>query len=315
MTAATEKTCSTGTRSSGFSNLTKVNHTLDLATKNGSTDTEPAPPLVSIVMAVFNQERYLAQAIASVVGQTYTNFELIIWNDGSSDRSLEIAQEYAAQNQKIRVIDAPHQGAAASLKGAYAAAKGIYLGQVDSDDILDWRALERTVPILEAYPAFGMVYTNHLVINAGGKVMKLGDRCAIPYSPERMLIDFMTFHFRLMRRSVYQLVGGIHQEYDSIEDYDLCLRLSEVTEIWHLPESLYYYREHSTNTTNTRYIEQLWKTQQAINAAIERRGLTDRYRLRVQVQARFFIDEISTQPQVAAPQLVHRDQLQESRIT
>jgi glycosyltransferase involved in cell wall biosynthesis len=315
MTTMIASTCATSATNSCLLNLTKVNCNLGFATKNGSNDREPAPPLVSIVMAVYNQERYLAQAIASVIGQTYTNFELIIWNDGSSDRSLEIAQEYAAQNQKIRVIDAPHQGAAASLKGAYAAAKGIYLGQVDSDDILNWRALEQTVPILEAYPAVGMVYTNHLVINAGGKVMKLGDRCSIPYSPERMLIDFMTFHFRLMRRSVYQQVGGIHQEYDSIEDYDLCLRLSEVTEIWHLPEPLYYYREHSTNTTNTRYIEQLWKTQQAINVAIERRGLTDRYRLRVQVQARFFIDEIPTQPQVAAPQLIYRYQLQESRIT
>ena len=208
--------------------------TLDFTGCFSLPSTDSPPPLVSIVMPVYNRDRYLATAIESVLMQTYSNFELIIWDDGSSDRSLEIANRYAQKDSRIRVIAAAHQGTVRALNGAYAAAKGTYIGQVDSDDALDFRALELTVKVLESYPEVGMVYTDHWEMNAGGQVQSLGHRCKIPYSPDRLLIDFMTFHFRLLRRSVYEQIGGFREAFESIEDYDLCLRLSDVTEIWHL---------------------------------------------------------------------------------
>lgn len=273
------------------SNIAAVTTSLNFADSLSPEPTDSKPPLVSIVMPVYNRDRFLAMAIESVLNQTYRDFELLIWDDGSTDRSLEIANSYAQKDPRIRVIAAAHQGAARVLNGAYAAAKGTYIGQVDSDDALDFRALELTVKVLKSYPEVGMVYTDHWEMNAGGQVQGLGRRCQIPYSRDRLLIDFMTFHFRLLRRSVYEQIGGFREAFESIEDYDLCLRLSEVTEIWHLNQPLYYYRVHPTSVSSTRQIEQLLKSQLAINEAIIRQGLSDGYQLRVEVQARFFIDE------------------------
>ncbi|MDZ8239524.1 MAG: glycosyltransferase [Nostoc sp. ChiQUE01a] len=280
-------------------NSNSLNHSIATVSPNFADALWPQPadfkpPLVSIIMPVYNRDRYLEVAISSVLSQTYRDFELLIWDDGSTDRSLDIANHYAQQDARVRVIAAAHQGAAHALKGAYAAAQGIYLGQVDSDDALDFRALELTVPVLNSHPEVGMVYTDHWQINAGGQVQGLGHRCQIPYSPDRLLIDFMTFHFRLLRRSVYEQVGGFREAFESIEDYDLCLRLSEVTEIWHFNQPLYYYRLHPTSVSSTRTIEQVLKSQLAINEAIVRRGLSDRYQLRLEVQARFFIDQKPT---------------------
>jgi glycosyltransferase involved in cell wall biosynthesis len=78
----------------------------------------------------------LGCAIESVLAQTFADFELIIWDDGSTDGSLEVAQEYALQDQRIRVIAAPHQGRVQSLFDAHALTQGEYLAWVDSDDVL-----------------------------------------------------------------------------------------------------------------------------------------------------------------------------------
>ena len=107
----------------------------------------------------------------------------------------------------MRVVAAAHRrGRGQALKEVIAATKGKYLGWVDSDDLLHPQALAETIAVLKSQPEVGMVYTNYLVIDEQGQVRGLGSRCQIPYSPERLLIDFMTFHFRLMRREVYHSV-------------------------------------------------------------------------------------------------------------
>lgn len=125
------------------------------------SDRPPPTPRVTLVIPLYNRQHYVATAIESVLGQTYKDFQLLIWDDGSTDTSLEIARHYAQRDNRIRVIAATHQGAVHALKGAFAEAKGTYIGQVDSDDILDWRALELTVPILDSHPEVGLVYTDY----------------------------------------------------------------------------------------------------------------------------------------------------------
>ena len=81
-------------------------------------------------------------------------------------------------------------------------------------------------------------------------------------------MNLMTFHFRLLRRSVYESVGGLDVRYERAEDYDLCLRLSEVTEIRCVPKPLYFYRQHSGNMTNDES-EQIWWSYQAFRFCCE----------------------------------------------
>jgi glycosyltransferase involved in cell wall biosynthesis len=243
---------------------------------------------VSIVITVYNRENYLAAAIKSVLAQTWSDFELLIWDDGSTDGSVEIANEYAQQDQRIRVIAAKHTGIAPAIHGAVAATTGDYIGWVDSDDILAPTALEQTISILNNHPKVGLVYTDYQLMDEQGNLHGIGQRCQIPYSKEQLLINFMTFHFRLIRRTVYEQVGGIDPNFLYAEEYDLCLRLSEVTDFYHIAQPLYYYRRHSSNLTNEQYEPIRW-SQKAITNALKRRGLDTQYELSMQLVAHFSI--------------------------
>ena len=98
---------------------------------------------VSLVITVYNRECYLAAAIESVLKQTHTSFELLIWDDGSTDKSVEIASSYAEQDKRISVVAAPHTGREQALRDALTQTQGKYLGWVDSDDLLHPQALAR----------------------------------------------------------------------------------------------------------------------------------------------------------------------------
>jgi glycosyltransferase involved in cell wall biosynthesis len=242
---------------------------------------------VTLLLTVYNRSRYLPTAIESVLAQTYPNFELLIWDDGSSDRSLDIAYHYAQYDQRIRVIAAPHQGRAHALSAAHALAAGKYVAWIDSDDRLAPSALASTVTILARQPEIGMVYTDYWAMDEQGQNPRLGRRCQIPYTPRQLLVDFMTFHFRLIRRSLYEQVGGIDLEFPCAMDYDLCLKLSEVTAIYHLRHPLYYYRTHPHSISNQQRPEQIECAARAVQNAIDRRGLSDCLELEVIPPSRF----------------------------
>ncbi len=244
-------------------------------------------PAITLVTPFYNRERYLGAAIASVLAQTRGDFELILWDDGSTDGSLDAARRYAARDPRLRVVAAPHRGQTAALKAALAQARGRYLGWVDSDDLLAPGALAATATVLDAEPEVGLVYTSYVTIDEAGRVTGHGLRCQIPYSPERLLLDFMIFHFRLIRRRVYEQVGGLDETFPRAQDYDLCLRLTEVAQVRHVPQVLYYFREHEGNVSNEQQIEQILCCKEAVARALVRRGLADTLELRVQFLSRF----------------------------
>lgn len=246
---------------------------------------------VSIVITVYNRERFVAKAIESVLAQTYQDFELIVWDDGSTDKSVEIAQAFAKRDRRIRVVAAEHLGQGCALKAAIAEAKGTYIGQLDSDDLLAPTALEETVAVLDTHPEVGLVYTSYEVIDEEDQILGAGTRCGIPYSQKRLLVDFMIFHFRLMRRSVYDRVGGINELFESVEDYELCLRLSEVTQVWHLEKPLYFYRNHDDSLSHHKKIDQILLSHKAVTQALERRGLADRFQIDLEIVGRFALIE------------------------
>jgi glycosyltransferase involved in cell wall biosynthesis len=243
-------------------------------------------PKVSIITTIYNRADFLPQAIESVLSQTYPKLELILWDDGSNDDSLAIAHHYAAQDPRIRVIAAEHQGRGPAIAQACALATGDYLGLVDSDDLLAATALTETVSYLEQHPAIGMVYTDYIVIATDNSIKGYGEHGKIPYDKDRLLTEFIIFHFRLMRTSVYQQIGGFDPAFMYCQDYDLCLRVSEVIEIAQLNQPLYYYRHHTQSISCEKRIEQIFYSKQAIENALQRRGMADDYDLEFQIFAR-----------------------------
>jgi glycosyltransferase involved in cell wall biosynthesis len=205
------------------------------------------------------------------------------------DRSVEIARDYEQQDKRIKVIAAHHTGRGQALRDAIAQTQGKYLGIIDSDDLLAREAIEETAFVLDSQPRVGMVYTDYLVVDEQGEVKGLGKRCQIPYSKDRLLLDFMTFHFRLIRRSLYDTVGGVDPEFKAAQDYDLCLRLSEVTEIVQIKKPLYLYRNHADNISHNSQFEQIHFTQLAIMRALSRRGMASDWDLEVRVQPQYLL--------------------------
>ena len=255
---------------------------------------EKSTPKVSVIIPCFNREQYLGMAIQSVLVQTFTDFELIIVDNNSTDGSLEIAQIAAQQDSRVRVLTEEAQGAAYALKAGFAEAKGKYIGQVDSDDRLEARALELTVKVLDENAECGLVYTNYMEIDKNGRVLRPGKQCAIPYSKERILIDFMTFHFRLIRRSVYLLSGGFNAQFNSIEDYELCLRLSEITKVQKVEKLLYQYRIHPESSTRTGGLKMIHLCKEAIEETLKRRNLDKQYRVKFEFNPTFWLEEIKS---------------------
>jgi glycosyltransferase involved in cell wall biosynthesis len=157
-------------------------------------------PRVSLLMSAYNREAFVAQAIKSVLAQTFRDFELLVWDDGSTDNTLAAAREAAGDDPRVHITAGEHVGVIRALNQLASRAQGEYVGWLDSDDALAPLALMETVAMLDASPDVGMVYTNYITMDEGGKQAGLGKRCSIPYSKERLLIDFMTFHFRLIRK-------------------------------------------------------------------------------------------------------------------
>ena len=118
--------------------------------------------VVSIIIVNYNREKYINAAIESVLSQTYREFELLIWDDGSTDRSVEIAREYAKRDRRVKVVAASHQGIDKARKEANAQTSGKYLSWVDRDEVLAPTALEETLAILEDSPQTGLVYRDYL---------------------------------------------------------------------------------------------------------------------------------------------------------
>jgi hypothetical protein len=130
-----------------------------------------------------------------------------------------------------------------------------------------------------------------------GRQGGLGKRCQIPYSKDRLLIDFMTFHFRLIRKRIWDGLGGLDPVSETAEDYDLCLRISEATQIKHLPRALYIYRVHSQSISAQKRIDQIQASQRAIERALVRRKMDHAYELNVEIVGRFHLRRKPHSPQ------------------
>lgn len=110
-------------------------------------------PRISVIVPVYNSELYLRACVESILSQTYPNLEILLVNDGSTDRSLEILEAYAKEDKRMIVIDQPHEGVCAARNAALTKATGDYIGFVDSDDIVDKVLYQRLLDNMIAYHA------------------------------------------------------------------------------------------------------------------------------------------------------------------
>src|SRR5947207_2234767 len=127
------------------------------------------PPQVTVLMTVYNGERYLRPAMESILGQTFTDFEFLIIDDGSTDSSVAIIRSY--HDPRIRLYVEPHRGFVSTLNRGLALARGRYIARMDADDLSDDRRLAVQVAFLDAHPRVVLVSCTSSLIDAEGKLM------------------------------------------------------------------------------------------------------------------------------------------------
>lgn len=212
-------------------------------------------------MPMYNAAQFLREAIASVLAQTYRDFELIVVDDASADSSLAIVE--AVHDSRVRVIrHETNKGASLSRNEALAAARGEFVAIMDADDVCGPARLERQVAFLDAHPLVGVVgcavYDN---IDVSGAVLHTS------YAPEEneaiqrtLMVRWSFFHSSLMfRRALYERVGGYRKEFEPAEDHDFILRILEHSQAHNLNERLVSYRLNpkGLSVAGYRYIDEL----------------------------------------------------------
>ncbi|MBS0189902.1 MAG: glycosyltransferase [Planctomycetes bacterium] len=250
---------------------------------------------VAIIMTLFNRERFVEAAVRSVLSQSFADLELIVVDDASTDGSAAIVERLAAADSRVRLCREPKRGVVGALRRGHEIAIGEstgrpkFIGWLDSDDLLVKTAIAETRDRLLADPEAGLVYTDHVTIDEQNRPLAASNRSHRPYSPDALLTELISFQFRLFRSEVYTRCGGISADLTASPDYDFCLRASEVTKFVHLARPLYCYRVHPGSISTARRLEQIENSAKAVRDAIRRRGLEDRYRLKVTLLSRFEI--------------------------
>jgi glycosyltransferase involved in cell wall biosynthesis len=205
-------------------------------------------PLISITLPVYNGARFLPESLASIVAQTYTNWELICVDDTSTDATPTLLAEWAARDSRIRVIrHAVNQRLPGALNTGFAAARGDLLTWTSDDNRYRPNALATLAQQLQAEPAVAFVYSDYALLDEEGQIT--GVSVAPP--PEGLNKGKEGLPSFLYRRSVYERVGEYAADLFLAEDYDYWLRvLAAGFTLLPIHQTLYEYRRHARSLTD-----------------------------------------------------------------
>ena len=207
-------------------------------------------PKVSVILPTYNGEKYIKEAIDSIINQTFTDWELIVVNDCSTDSTITIINEYERKDSRIKVINNPYnQKLPKSLNIGFSSAEGEYLTWTSDDNIFLPSALDEMNSFLDQNPNKIMVRARYTIIDENGNYLYEPDG----YDSETVFVNNCIGACFLYRRDVLSKVGEYNAEKYLVEDYDYWLRiLFEYKEIGSLDAVIYKYRIHCSSLTATR---------------------------------------------------------------
>ena len=210
-------------------------------------------PAISVVMSVYNDEEFVAEAIESILAQSFEDFEFLILNDGSDDDSAAIINKYAVIDSRIVPIHRENRGFIASLNELVELTKAPIIARMDSDDISWPERFARQATFLANNPAYGVVGTAAVEIDEKGMPLP-GRYWYYPETHEDFVATIgkgplIAHPAVMMRRNFIQEVKGYRPIFQHCEDLDLWLRLVAVTRICSLPDVLYSYRRSASQVS------------------------------------------------------------------
>lgn len=227
---------------------------------------------LSVLMSVYNGNRYLPDAIEGILGQTFGDFEFLVVNDGSTDDTAQILALY--DDPRITVLENErNMGLAASLNRGLGVARGQYIARQDADDVSHPERLGKQVAFLDAHPKIGVVATTTEWTDHKGNIARVWRQPTHNADIQEALLKYCcVIHGSTMyrQRAIHEL-SGYDEEMRTAQDYDLWLRLSETWDLACLPQVLYKYRWHRDMASARREREQKRNAEMAVERAIRRR--------------------------------------------
>jgi glycosyltransferase involved in cell wall biosynthesis len=235
-----------------------------------------AQPLISVVMPVYNAERYLLDAVASILQQSFSDWELICVDDGCTDGSAAILNWFASQDNRVRVVHQKNSGIVGALNRGCETATAPLIARMDADDVALPTRLEWQLNYLRK---------NAKCVAVGGSILEIdadGDRLGISSLPtghteiENNLLKRRTGHYHptvLMRSEAFHAVGGYRSQYQWVEDHDLWLRLAQRGELANLSDVVLAYRQHASSVCWQRSQQQRELMNNLLREAYQQRNL------------------------------------------
>lgn len=210
---------------------------------------DEAGPLISVILPVFNGEKYIDEAVRSVLAQTFTNFELIAINDGSTDSTLEILGRLQSEDERIIVVNRANKGLVETLNEGIAVAKGVWLARMDADDISVSHRFERQLQWLQE--------TGADICGSWIKYFGTSDRRILqhPQSDEAIKVEMLFgspfAHSTVLMKTKLVAKLGYDPAWNSCEDYDLWERAARAGwKMTNVPEVLLFYRQHESQISS-----------------------------------------------------------------
>jgi hypothetical protein len=235
-------------------------------------------PIVSVVMSVFNGERFLREAVESILDQRFREFEFICIDDGSTDSSASILNFYQSRDSRVQVYRKEHAGLVQALNSGCGLARGKYIARMDADDVASEDRLTSQVKFMESHREIGLLGgAVEWIAAAGGSLGIQRNPAEDREIKARLLQDCVFWHPTVMlRKEVLSFAGGYRRAVFGAEDYDLWLRIADNFQLANLDEVVLKYRIHPYQVSMRKRMQQTLATL-AVQLAAKRRksGLLD----------------------------------------
>ncbi len=219
---------------------------------------EKQKPLFSIIVPAYNQAQFLPEALNSVLSQTFSNWEAIVVNDGSTDKTVEVINSYMEKDSRIRIIDKTNGGVASALNEGIKNARGQWICWLSSDDMFEPDKLEIHLQAIKHNPDMRFFHTNYFIFDEAKNT-----KCVLESDPRDFVapVEFQVLHFLdrncangisvVIHREVFDQVGYFNEEYKYGQDFDMWLRINLHYRAFYIDQKTVVTRWHDKRGTSS----------------------------------------------------------------